>query len=118
MTRLPGKLDAGWRILHYNYSVTAQQFVEGVAIMATTEVTIWEMILRPHFGEMSPRTAKTILDMGIPETERARMKALLAKAKLGTISPDESLDLNEYERAGNILSILKAKARRVVSRNN
>jgi hypothetical protein len=82
--------------------------------MATTEVTIWEMILRPHFGEMTPKTAKSILDLGIPEVERARMRTLLAKAKSGTLSPDESLDLNEYERAGNILSILKAKARRVL----
>jgi hypothetical protein len=82
--------------------------------MATTEVTIWEMILRPHFGEMTPKTAQTILALGIPEVERERMKVLLAKAKTGTLSPEESLDLNEYERAGNILSILKAKARRVL----
>ena len=82
--------------------------------MATTELTIWEMILRPHFGEMTPRTAKRILDLSIPDTERTRMKALLAKAKAGTLSREEALDLDEYERAGNMLSVLKAKARRIL----
>ena len=82
--------------------------------MATTELTIWETIMRPHFGDMSPEPARAILDLSIPETERARMKALLAKAKAGAISREESLDLDEYERAGNMLSVLKAKARRIL----
>lgn len=82
--------------------------------MPTTELSIWEAILRPHFGPMSPQTARTILDLSIPDSERARMRTLLAKAKAGTISRDESIDLDEYERTGNMLSILKAKARRVL----
>jgi len=82
--------------------------------MPTTEVTIWEMILRPHFGAMTPKTAKTILDLSIPDSERERMKVLLAKAKAGTLTRDETLDLDEYERAGNMLSVLKAKARRIL----
>jgi len=82
--------------------------------MATTELSIWEMILRPHFGAMTPKTARTILDLSIPEVERARMKVLLVKAKSGTLSREEALDLDEYERAGNMLSVLKAKARRIL----
>jgi hypothetical protein len=84
--------------------------------MATSEVTIWEMIMRPHFGEMTPDTAKTILGLSIPDEERARMKALLAKSKAGTLSREEALDLDECERAGNTLSVLKAKARRILKR--
>lgn len=82
--------------------------------MPTTEATIWQMILRPHFGEMSPETAESILGFSIPDSERARMKALLAKAKAGKLTREESLDLDEYERAGNTLSVLKAKARRIL----
>ena len=86
--------------------------------MPTNELSIWESILHPHFGEMSPQTARKILQMSIPDSERARMKALLAKAKAGTLSREESLDLDEYERAGNLLSVLKAKARRVLKSNH
>lgn len=82
--------------------------------MATTAVSIWEMILRPHFGEMTPKTAKTILALSIPESERIRMRALLAKSKAGTLTREEVLDLDEYERTGNMLSVLKAKARRIL----
>ena len=86
--------------------------------MATTETQIWEMILRPHLGPMTPETAATILAMAIPESERSRAKTLLAKAKAGTLTREESLDLDEYERTGNMLSILKAKARRILKSKN
>ncbi len=82
--------------------------------MRTTELNIWEMILRPRFGEMTAATARSILELSIPEAELARMKTLLAKAKAGSITREEILDLDEYERAGNMLSILKAKAKRVL----
>jgi hypothetical protein len=82
--------------------------------MRTTELNIWETIMRPHFGEMSPETARAILDLSFPDTDRTRMKSLLAEAKAGTLSREESLDLDECERAGNMLSVLKAKARRIL----
>lgn len=80
----------------------------------TTELGIWESILRPHFGPMTAETARSILILSITDAERARMKVLLGKAKAGTLTREESLDLDEYERAGNMLSVLKAKARRVL----
>jgi hypothetical protein len=82
--------------------------------MATTEINIWESILRPHFGRMTSETAQSILELAIPDVERARMKTLLSKAKSGRLTREESLDLDEYERAGNMLSVLKARARRVL----
>jgi hypothetical protein len=85
-----------------------------ISTMPTTEANIWEMILRPHFGRMTAETAKAILALSIPDAERARTKTLLAKAKAGTLAREESHDLEESERAGNILSILKAKARRIL----
>jgi hypothetical protein len=91
------------------------EYMLRLQFMPTTEFTIWENILRPRFGKMSPETAKALLDFSIPEAERARMKMLLAKAKAGTITREESLDLDEYERAGNMMSVLKAKARRILN---
>lgn len=82
--------------------------------MAVTEATLWERILRPEGGAMAPETAEAILLFSFSETDRERMKALLAKAKRGSITPTEELEIDEYERVGNLLSILKAKARRVV----
>ena len=82
--------------------------------MATTEAAIWERIIRPDGGEMSADTAKAILRFKIPDADRANMSDLLAKAKAGAISPVENLELDEFERCGNVLSILKAKALRIL----
>jgi hypothetical protein len=82
--------------------------------MATTEVAIWERILRPDGAEMSRKTAAAILEFSIAPEDRVRMSSLLARAKNGTLTPAEELDLDEYERCGNVLSILKAKARRIL----
>ena len=82
--------------------------------MATTEAAIWERIIRPDGGEMSKDTAKAILRFTISDDDRKRRDIMLGKAKAGLISPAEVLDLDEFERCGNVLSILKAKARRIL----
>jgi hypothetical protein len=86
--------------------------------MSTTAVNVWAMIMHPHFGDMTPEIARTILSLSIPESERARMKQLLVKSKSSKLTREESLDLDEYERAGNMLSVLKAKARRILKSKN
>jgi hypothetical protein len=82
--------------------------------VATSEVTIWEQIMRPNGEVMSRDTAERILEFSFSVKEKERMKQLLARAKDGTISPAEELEISEFERVGNLLSILKAKARRIV----
>lgn len=82
--------------------------------MPTTEVSIWEAILRPHFGQMSSETARSILALSFPEKDRVRMKELMAKLKASKLSREEALELDEFERTGNTLSVLKARARRVL----
>jgi len=39
---------------------------------------------------------------------------LLAKAKEGTIKADEQVEINNYERVGHMLSLMKSKARRAL----
>ena len=41
-----------------------------------------------------------------------RMRLLLAKAKAGTLGADEEIEMNNYERVGHMLSLMKFKARR------
>ena len=82
--------------------------------MATTEVAIWERIIRPGGDEMNRETAQAILQISFSTDDRARMRELLRKAKDGNLHPEEELEIDEYERAGTMLSILKAKARRIL----
>jgi hypothetical protein len=40
------------------------------------------------------------------------MRQLLAKAKVGTLTADEEIEIDNYERVGHMLSLMKSKARR------
>ena len=51
--------------------------------MRVKETTIWELILRPHFGAMTPDAAKAILEMSIPENERVHMKDCFRRPRQG-----------------------------------
>lgn len=77
------------------------------------EVGIWLRILYPG-GEMSARSARAILGLKIPSEEKRTLRLLMAKAKEGVLSPEEKSSLDAFERAGDMLAILQARARRVL----
>ena len=78
-----------------------------------TEVAVWLRILHPE-GKLTPSVARAILRLTFPETERDRMHDLSAKARAGSLTPAEDQQMEAYERAGALLSILKSKARQVL----
>jgi hypothetical protein len=84
--------------------------------MATdTEAAIWERVIHPE-GELTPRTARAILQLAFPTEDRRRMHELALKAQDGTLSAEEEVEIENYERVGTMLSILKSKARKVLKR--
>lgn len=80
-----------------------------------TEVEVWMRILRPD-RPLTPRLARAILGLSFPEADAARMHELSAKARAGTLTPREDAEMDDFERAGALLSTLKSKARQVLKR--
>jgi hypothetical protein len=80
-----------------------------------TEAAVWLRILHPD-GKLTPEAARAILRLSFPETERDRMHELSAKARAGALTPAEEQQMDAYERAGALLSILKSKARQVLKK--
>lgn len=76
---------------------------------------IWERVTRFE-GDPSPMAAQALLKLQFPEGDRRRMRALAAKARAGTLTPDEELETDTYERLGCLLDIVHSKARRVLKR--
>jgi hypothetical protein len=62
--------------------------------------------------------ARAILGLSFPEDEIRKMHELSAKARAGTLTPDENAEMDTYERVGSILSTLKSRARQVLKRSN
>ena len=79
------------------------------------EIAVWLRILHPN-GEIPAAVAQGILQLAFPPNDVDRMHELSAKARAGTLSPDEDSEMDNYERVGAQLSILKSKARQVLKR--
>ena len=82
-----------------------------------TEAEVWLRILHPD-DELSPAVARAILGLSFPKSETRRMRELSAKARAGTLTPDEDAEMDNFERVGSILSTLKSKARQVLRRSS
>ena len=79
------------------------------------EAAVWLRILHPD-GDLTPGAARAILTLSFPDSEKEQMHELSAKARAGTLTTDEELQMDAYERAGALLSILKSKARQVLKK--
>jgi hypothetical protein len=78
----------------------------------TSELAIISRVLEPDQATLSPAAARAILALGFAPADQDRMRQLLAKAKQGTLTPEEQTEINNYERVGHLLSLMKSKARR------
>lgn len=83
---------------------------------AETEAELWTGILYPD-GRIPSLAASVILDLSFTPAHRRRMKQLSAKARAGTLSPEEEFEVQNFERVGDLLSILKSKARQALKSN-
>lgn len=58
-----------------------------------------------------PDAARAILRIDLPPEAKVRMHELAAKAREGTLDPHEQEESTNYDRVGNLLALLKSKAR-------
>jgi hypothetical protein len=77
-----------------------------------TESAILSRIIRPDQPVLPLPVARLILRWQFTAKDRQRMHVLLEKANDGTLTRAEKAEAESYERVGNLLSILKSKARR------
>src|SRR5262245_27713951 len=67
--------------------------------------------INPMEPTWSTAASRTILDIKLPEADVARRDELAEKASEGTLTPEETAELENYKHAGRILELMKAKAR-------
>ncbi len=79
-----------------------------------TEVTILARVLGNGGGELSTEMARHILDVGFSDRDKARMHDLVVRNQEDALSPSEKEELLAFGKAGDLLAILKSKARRTL----
>lgn len=75
------------------------------------EADIFSRVIDPSNPTLKPAAAKAILELGYTESDHARMARLANKSNRGKLSPAERRELEGYVFVGDILSLLKTKAR-------
>ncbi len=78
----------------------------------TSEVAILRRVLEPNQPTLSAAAARAFLTFDFTEADKERMRQLAAKAREGTLTPAEQTEINNYERVGHLLNMLRSKARR------
>ena len=77
-----------------------------------SEAAIFGRVLEPEEATLDVAAARAILDLDFKQPDKDRMRTLLAKAKKGTLTAKEKIEIDNYERVGHMLSLMKSKARR------
>jgi len=67
-------------------------------------------------GELSLAAARALLRFGFSEHDHARMEELSAKARAGSLTPAEQVDLDTFERLGCLLDIIHSQARQALKK--
>jgi hypothetical protein len=81
---------------------------------AVSEITILSRLLDAGKACLSPEAARSLLAIRFTEADRDRMRQLAAKARAGTLTPEERDEAESYERAGHVISLLQSKARKAL----
>lgn len=68
-------------------------------------------MIKPEQGSLSPDAAKSILCIRLASDDCDRVNTLAAKARDGTLTGDERVELDEYERITALLELMQSKAR-------
>jgi hypothetical protein len=76
-----------------------------------TEIDILEQVIDPSRSGMAPEAARALLELRFSEEAVTRINALAEKNRQGTISAAERALLERYQRVGNFLNLIHAKAR-------
>jgi hypothetical protein len=83
-----------------------------------TDVAILGRVLQPDKPSLSPEAARSILALEFGKADRERMHQLALKAQEGGLTAQEEVELENYRRVGNLLSLMKSKARKSLKNAN
>jgi hypothetical protein len=86
------------------------------AQIGTSEVAIFGRVLDADHATLTVPAALTILTFGFGDADKDRMRELSSKANQGTLTEEEQEEINNYEKVGHMLSLMKSKARCVLKK--
>lgn len=83
--------------------------------MSTQPPTILLSDLLQPFENLTPMAAREVADLKFSPSVQARVSELAQKNNDGTITEEELLEYETVVKYGNVLSVIKAQARKVLA---
>jgi hypothetical protein len=77
-----------------------------------------DRLLEPMTEALTPKLARTMVEMRADEDVQERIEVLRQKANAGTLTPEEDAEYKDFVEALDVVSILQAKARRFLARRS
>jgi uncharacterized protein YnzC (UPF0291/DUF896 family) len=90
--------------------------MQRASTISTSEAALWGRLLDPIGTELSPEAARYLLALRFPQPDIDRMHELAEKARASTLTLEEHIELDNYERVGHVLSLMKSKARQALKK--
>jgi hypothetical protein len=84
---------------------------------ASHEAEILSRLIQPEKSDLRPEVAEYILDLDFRPSDVDRMNELAQKAAAGTLSADESSEIEGYRHIGHFLALMQSKARLSLKRS-
>ncbi|MBI1759975.1 MAG: hypothetical protein HYR56_00925 [Acidobacteria bacterium] len=88
--------------------------MQNTSVISTSEAALWGRLFEPASAALSQEVARHLLNLCFPQADIERMHELAEKARKGTLTLEEHLELDSYERVGHVLSLLKSQARQAL----
>lgn len=85
---------------------------------ATAAVSAMDKLLDQLSGCLNPEAARRVVELKIDAETQARVAALGEKANEGLISPEELEEYKSYVEIGDVITILKLKAKKLLASTN
>jgi hypothetical protein len=83
-----------------------------------TQDAILDQMLEPLVEALTPESARALAQFQAKPSIQARVDQLAAKCNEGEFTDEERAEYENYVRVGNLLALIKAKARRVLAESS
>jgi hypothetical protein len=84
---------------------------------ARQQLVIFERVVDSATNALTPEVAQYLIALKFRQADLERMHALTLKRGAGYLTADEADEMEDYDRVGELLAILKSKARAALKKS-
>jgi hypothetical protein len=83
----------------------------------SSKPTVWDRVIDPHWADLEPQAARSILRLKFTKADVARMNKLAEWNRQGRLTEKQREEMEYYLHVGHMLAIFHSKARMALKRS-